>query len=142
MGTTLTRLPLRLCAMLVLLASCSATRHDTQDSRNHQSVDAAYAHARRQGVEAGVDAMRNDLQLQGTFGYIRPHVPVRTPPNVMRVWIPAFEDGERNLVQGHWVHVVISDEGWTVGQPLAPTATPLPRTPHARTSRPSAGGQR
>jgi hypothetical protein len=105
-------------------------------------LDEAYARARRQGIDAGVEAMRDDLQLRGTLGYVRPHVPVRTPPNVLRVWIPPFEDGERNLVQGHWVHVVIADEGWTVDQPVAPSAAllpPVPRTPGARTKK---GGPR
>lgn len=141
MGTTWTRLRLRLCGTLVLLASCSTAPHGPADSDGH-SLDEAYARARRHGIEAGVEAMRDDLQFQGTLGYIRPHVPVRTPPNVMRVWIPPFEDGERNLVQGHWVHVVIADEGWTVGQPVAPVATmlpPVPRTPSARTKK---GGPR
>ena len=141
MGTTWTCVRLHLCATLVLLASCSTTHHGPAGSDDH-SLDEAYARARRQGLEAGVEAMRDDLQLQGTLGYVRPHVPVRTPLNVLRVWIPPFEDGERNLVQGHWVHVVIADEGWTVSQPVAPGATPLPpvpRTPGARTKK---GGPR
>ncbi len=141
MGMTLTPLRLCLCATLALLASCSTTQRDPAGHDGHV-LDQAYARARRQGIDAGVEAMRDDLQLQGTLGYVRPHVPVRTPPNVMRVWIPPFEDGERNLVQGHWVHVVIADEGWTVGQPVAPVVTmlpPVPRTPGARTKK---GGQR
>jgi len=142
MGTTSTRLQLTLCATLVLLASCSMTRRGAHEGSGGHALDEVYAHARRQGIEAGVEAMRDDLQLQGTFGYVRPHVPVRTPPNVMRVWIPPFEDGERNLVQGHWVHVVIADEGWTVGHSVAPVSTmrpPVPRTPVAGTTK---GGQR
>ena len=141
MGTTWTRLRRRLCAMLVLLASCSTAPHGPA-SRDGHALDEAYARARRQGIDAGVEAMRDDLQLRGTLGYVRPHVPVRTPPNVLRVWIPPFEDGERNLVQGHWVHVVIADEGWTVDQPVAPSAPllpPVPRTPGARTKK---GGPR
>ncbi|SRR5581483_5304694 len=141
MGMTLIRWRLHLCGMLVLLASCSTAQRRPDGSDGH-ALDEAYARARRHGIEAGVEAMRDDLQLQGTLGYIRPHVPVRTPPNVLRVWIPPFEDGERNLVQGHWVHVVIADEGWTVGQPVAPGATmvpPVPRAPGARTKK---GGQR
>ena len=141
MGTTLTRLRLRLCVTLVLLASCSTTRRNPAGSDGH-SLDEAYARARRQGIEAGVEAMRDDLQLQGTFGYVRPHVPVRTPPHVLRVWIPPFEDGERNLVQGHWVHVVIADEGWTVGQPVAPVATMVPPVPRAPSASPKKGGPR
>ena len=131
---------LSLCAM-VLLASCSASRPHTGAAG--QSLDDVYAHARRQGGEAGAEAMRDELQLQGTFGYVRPHVPVRTPPNVMRVWIPPFADAEQNLVQGHWVHVVIADEGWVVGQQASPVAAllPSPTAPTTKTA-PSNGGHR
>ena len=131
---------LSLCGML-LLANCSASR--TRPGTEGQSLEEAYAQARRQGSEAGAEAMRDDLQLQGTFGYVRPHVPVRTPPNVMRVWIPPFADDEQNLVQGHWVHVVITDEGWTVGDQASPAAALLPYTaaPTATTG-PPRGGRR
>ena len=142
MDYTRTRLRLRLYATLVMLASCSATRGGPQDGSDGHALDAVYAHARRHGIEAGAEAMRDELQLQGTFGYVRPHVPVRTPPNVMRVWIPPFEDGERNLVQGHWVHVVIADEGWTVGQQVAPVSTMLPTIPRTPRVGATTGGQR
>ena len=94
MGTTWTPLRRRLCGTLVLLASCSTAPHGPA-SRDGHALDEAYARARRQGIDAGVEAMRDDLQLRGTLGYVRPYVPVRTPPNVLRVWIPPFEDGER-----------------------------------------------
>jgi hypothetical protein len=81
--------------MLGLLASCSTSR--ARSGTEGHSLEEVYAQARRQGSEAGAEAMRDDLQLQGTLGYVRPHVPVRTPPNVMRVWIPSFADVEQNL---------------------------------------------
>lgn len=119
-------LRLSLCGMLGLLASCSTSR--ARPGTEGHSLEEVYAQARRQGSEAGAEAIRDDLQLQGTLGYVRPHVPVRTPPNVMRVWIPPFADAEQNLVQGHWVHVVIADEGWYVGQQASPVAALLPYT--------------
>lgn len=138
-------LRLSLCGMLWLIASCSAPRPGQRNGAEGNSLDEVYAHARRQGIEAGAEALRDDLQLQGTLGYVRPDVPVRTPPNVMRVWIPTFEDAEHNLVQGHWVHVVVYDEGWYVGQQVAPVAALLPYTaptPHPPASLPTRGGQR
>jgi hypothetical protein len=131
--------------MLWLLASCSGSRSGQHTSSEGTSLDAAYAQARRHGIEAGAEALRDELQLQGTLGYVRPHVPVRTPPNVMRVWIPTFEDAEHNLVQGHWVHVVIGDEGWYIGQQVSPVAAQLsstPSTPHTPPSAPTQGGRR
>ncbi|NOT56764.1 MAG: TraV family lipoprotein [Deltaproteobacteria bacterium] len=132
---------LSLCGMLGLLASCSASRPHA--GTQGQSLEEVYAQARRQGGEAGAAAMRDDLQLQGTLGYVRPHVPVRTPPHVMRVWIPPFADAEQNLVQGHWVHVVIADEGWTVGQQASPVTALLPyTTAPTATPVPAGGGRR
>lgn len=136
---------LSLCAMLWLLASCSAHRPGQHSDDKGTSLDAAYAQARRHGIEAGAETLRDALQLQGTLGYVRPHVPVRTPPNVMRVWIPTFEDAEHNLVQGHWVHVVIGDEGWYIGQQVSPVTAHQPfavSTPHAPPSAPTPGGRR
>jgi hypothetical protein len=99
-----------------------------------KSLDEVYAHARRHGSEAGEKTLREELQMQGTLGYVRPYVPVRTPPNVMRVWIPAFEDEQHNLVQGHWVHVVVHDEGWYVGQQASPVAAMLPHAAPRRST--------
>lgn len=135
---------LSLCVMLGLLASCSASRSGQNTGSDGTSLDAAYAQARRHGIEDGAEALRDELQLQGTLGYVRPHVPVRTPPNVMRVWIPPFEDAERNLVQGHWVHVVIGDEGWYINQQVSPVTAQLPytaSTPHTAPARSKRGGR-
>ena len=145
MGYMPTILRLSLCAMLWLLASCSASRSGQHPSSDGTSLDAAYAQARRHGIEDGAAALQDELQLQGTLGYVRPHVPVRTPPNVMRVWIPPFEDAERNLVQGHWVHVVIGDEGWYINQQVSPVTAHLPYTasiPLTAPARSQRGGRR
>lgn len=135
---------LSLCAMLLLGASCTAHRPPASGGVTGTSLDEVYAHARRQGSEAGEQTLREDLQMQGTLGYLRPYVPVRTPPNVIRVWIPPFEDEQHNLVQGHWVHVVVHTEGWYTGQQASPMAAMLPHaapTPSA-TVRPAATGGR
>jgi hypothetical protein len=145
MGYTSMIFHLSLCVMLGLLASCSASRSGQHTSSDGTSLDAAYAQARRHGIEDGAETLRDELQLQGTLGYVRPHVPVRTPPNVMRVWIPPFEDAERNLVQGHWVHVVIGDEGWYLNQQASPVTAQLPytaSTPHTAPGRSKRGGRR
>ena len=145
MGYMSTIFHLSLCGMLGLLASCSPSRSRQNTGSDGTSLDAAYAQARRHGIEDGAAALREELQLQGTLGYVRPHVPVRTPPNVMRVWIPPFEDAERNLVQGHWVHVVIGDEGWYLNQQVSPVTAQLPytaSTPHTAPARSKRGGRR
>src|SRR5690349_21818501 len=62
----------------------------------------------------------------------------------MRVWIPPFEDAERNLVQGHWVHVVIGDEGWYITEQVASVTAHLPytaSTPHTAPARSKRGGR-
>ena len=76
MGYMSTILRLRLCAMLWLLASCSASRLGQHPSSDGTSLDAAYAQARRHGIEDGAAALRDELQLQGTLGY----APTRASP--------------------------------------------------------------
>ena len=138
MGCERKILILSLCGMLLLAASCAPRRLPAAEEVTSTALDEVYAHARRQGITEAEQSLREDLQMQGTLGYVRPYVPVRTPPNVMRVWIPPFEDEQHNLVQGHWVHVVVHDEGWYVGQQASPADAMLP---HAVPSRGTAAGK-
>lgn len=126
---------LSLSATLLVVASCTAQRSPTPPSAAGQSLDDVYNSARREGIAAAKDTLQHDLQLQGTLGYVRPYVPVRMPPNVMRVWIPPFVDADNHMVQGHWVHVLIRDEQWFIEQeaPVPPPAGLVPHTTTAKT---------
>jgi hypothetical protein len=81
--------------------------------------------------------VQRDLQMHGTLGYLRPYVPVRTPPNVMPVWIPSFVDEDNNLIQGHWVHILITDEQWFIE-----TAVPVETSEGGRIPHTAANGHR
>jgi hypothetical protein len=52
----------------------SAPRPDQRNGAEGNFLDEVYAQVRRQGVEAGAEALRDDLQLQGerTWGDSRP----------------------------------------------------------------------
>ena len=81
-------------------------------------------------MHAGAEALRRELTLQGTLGYVRPGVPVRTPPNVMAVWIPAFVNTEGDMVSGHWVYMVRQQEKWFIEEETGPgtAAVTVPRS--------------
>jgi hypothetical protein len=89
--------------MLLLGSSCAPHRPPRPDESVGLPLDQVYNQTRREGVQAGAEAIRRELTIQGTLGYVRPGVPVRTPPNVIAVWIPAFVNTEGDMVSGHWV---------------------------------------
>jgi len=115
------------------VASCTAQRSPTLPGTPGQSLADVYRSARREGIEAARETLQQDLQIQSTLGYVRPYVPVRLPPNVMRVWIPPFVDEDNHMVQGHWVHVMIRDEQWFI-EDNAPLSPPTGLVPHAATT--------
>src|SRR2546427_210312 len=82
MGCERKILILSLCGMLLLVASCAPRRLRAAEEATSKALDEVYAHARHQGITEAEQSLREDLQMQGTLGYMRPYVPVRTPPNV------------------------------------------------------------
>src|SRR5215470_5645752 len=122
---------LSLCNMLLLGNSCAPHRHASLEESVGQPLDQVYNQTRREGVQAGAEAIRRELTLQGTLGYVRPGVPVRTPPNVMAVWIPAFVNTEGDMVSGHWVYMVRQQEKWFIEDETGPGAAAV-SVPHSR----------
>ena len=116
--------------MLLLVSSCAPQRHPMPGDAGGQPLDQVYNQTRGEGLHAGADALRRELTIQGTLGYVRPGVPVRTPPNVMAVWIPAFVNTEGDMVSGHWVYMVRQQEKWFIEEETGPgtAAVTVPRS--------------
>lgn len=73
-----------------------------------------------------VGAAENPQDVVSTF--VTPRlpdqpVPVRTPAQVMRVWIAPWEDKDGDLVVTGFVYTEIQPRRWVIGEE-APTATP------------------
>jgi hypothetical protein len=80
--------------MLLLGSSCATHRPPLPEESVGRPLDQVYNQTRREGLHTGAEAIRRELAIQGTLGYVRPGVPVRTPPDVLAVWIPAFVNTE------------------------------------------------
>ena len=119
----------------MLAASCTAHRPPA-GTREGRSLGDVYKSVTREGGEAAEESIRRDLQVQGTLGYVNPYVPVRTPPNVMPVWIPSFVSAEGDLVSGHWVYLVVNKEQWFVEEQATDVATPV-ALPKSKPDRPT-----
>ncbi len=117
--------------MLLLGSSCAPHRPPRPEESVGLPLDQVYNQTRREGVQAGAEAIRRELTIQGTLGYVRPGVPVRTPPNVMAVWIPAFVNTEGDMVSGHWVYMVRQQEKWFIEEETGPGAAAV-AAPHSR----------
>jgi len=116
--------------MLLLGSSCALHRPPPPEESVGRPLDQVYNQTRREGVQAGAEAIRRELTIQGTLGYVRPGVPVRTPPHVMAVWIPAFVNTEGDMVSGHWVYMVRQQEKWFIEAETGPgtAAVTVPRS--------------
>lgn len=116
--------------MLLLVSSCAPQRHPMPGDAGGRPLDQVYNQTRSEGLHAGADALRRELTIQGTLGYVRPGVPVRTPPNVMAVWIPAFVNTEGDMVSGHWLYMVRQQEKWFIEEETGPgtAAVTVPRS--------------
>lgn len=115
--------------MLLLSASCAPQHRPGPDESRGRPLDQVYNETRREGLRAGAEAIQRELTMHGTLGYLRPGVPVRTPPNVMAVWIPTFVNAEGDMVSGHWVYMVRQQEKWFIEEETGPgtAAVTVPR---------------
>lgn len=123
--------------VLLLLASCSSRQRNI-DEPSGQLIDAQVRDARRDGIAAAEATVRRELQMRGTLGYVRPGVPLRTPAETMRVWIPAFTDEHGAMHEGHWVHITIEAEDWATAEDEPAVLTPSASVPRRR-PRPTKG---
>lgn len=128
----------RLVGLLLLLASCSS--HRSSEEPSGQLIESQIRDARRDGIAAAEATVRRELQLRGTLGYVRPGVPLRTPAETMKVWIPAFTDEHGAMHEGHWVHITIAAEDWATAQDDPPVLTPGASVPR-RILRPTKGAR-
>jgi hypothetical protein len=111
--------------MLLLSASCAPQHRPGPDESSGRPLDHVYNETRREGLRVGAEAIQRELTMQGTLGYLRPGVPVRTPPNVMAVWIPTFVNTEGDMVSGHWVYMVRQQEKWFIEDETGPGTAPV-----------------
>ncbi len=70
----------------------------------------------KQGMEEGTKSMleevKRNLKQKGAYGYVEPYHPVRLPPDIWKVWIADHPNEAGDLIQGHWVFMVVRPGRW------------------------------
>jgi hypothetical protein len=104
-------------AVLVCFLEACATAEKPQ-------VDpvALYKQGIEQGNKAMIEEVQRNLKQKNAYGYVEPHYPVRLPPDIRRVWIVDHQNDAGDLIQGHWVFMVVTPGRW--GSPSIPAVHP------------------
>ena len=113
-------------ALLGFPQACSTT--DPKPSRDPISV---YKDGMEQGNKAMLDEVRNKLKQKSAYGSVEPYNPLRLPHDIRKVWVVEHPNEAGDLIQGHWVFMVVQPGRWA--SPSVPALHPQneTRTPSA-----------
>ncbi len=89
-----------------------------------KSVDpvSVYKQGMEEGTKAMVEEVQKSLKQKGAYGHVEPYHPVRLPPDIRRVWVVDHPNEAGDLIQGHWVFMVVRLGRWAL--PSIPTVHP------------------
>lgn len=73
---------------------------------------AMYKKGMEEGNKAMVEEVQKNLKQKNAYGYVKPYHPVRLPPDTRRVWIVDHPNEAGDLIQGHWVFMVVRPGRW------------------------------
>ena len=90
----------------LLLQACAAAEKPQADPV------ALYKKGIEEGNQAMVEELKRNLKEKNANGYVEPYYPLRLPPDVRKVWIVDHPNESGDLIQGHWVFIVLSPERW------------------------------
>ena len=107
-------------AVSFLLLQACATAEKSQ-------VDpvAMYKKGMEEGNKAMVEEVQRKLKQKNAYGSVEPYDPLRLPPDIRRVWIVDHPNEAGDLIQGHWVFMVVTPGRWA--SPSIPAVHPNSR---------------
>jgi len=108
-------------ALLGFPQACSTT--DSKPIRDPISV---YKDGMEQGNKAMIEEVRGKLKQKGAYGSVEPYNPLRLPPDIRKVWIVEHPNEAGDLIQGHWVFMVVQPGRWA--SPSVPALHPQSET--------------
>ena len=108
------------------LQACS-----TADPKPVKDPISVYKDGMEQGSQAMLDEVRSKLKQKNAYGSVEPYYPLRLPPDIRKVWIVEHPNDAGDLIQGHWVFMVVEPGRWA--SPSVPSIHPKSetRTPSA-----------
>lgn len=71
-----------------------------------------YGSIYREGGRDTVELLRDGLRTNNVYGVTDPYIPMRTPEQVVPIWVPARVDNYGRRIEGHWEHTVIEKSKW------------------------------
>lgn len=93
---------------LLSLAGCASKPDHTQYMPAQGVYDSAYS----EGARDSIDVLREGLRSRQVYGVTDPYIPLRTPDEVIPVWVPDYVDASGRRVSGHWQHTVVRRSQW------------------------------
>ena len=85
------------------LQACSTT-----DPKPFKDPISVYKDGMEQGNKAMLDEVRSKLKQKSAYGSVEPYNPLRLPPDIRKVWIVEHPNEAGDLIQGHWVFMVVA----------------------------------
>ncbi len=115
---------LMIAAVCLLFLQACATAEKPQ-------VDpvAMYKKGMEEGNKAMVEEVQRKLKQKNAYGSVEPYDPLRLPPDIRKVWIVDHPNEAGDLIQGHWVFMVVTPGRW-----LSPSIPPVHPESGERTS--------
>ncbi len=73
---------------------------------------AMYKKGMEEGNKAMVEEVQRNLKQKNAYGYVEPYYPLRLPSDIRKVWIVDHPNEAGDLIQGHWVFMVVTPGRW------------------------------
>ena len=73
---------------------------------------AMYKKGMEEGNKAMVEQVQSKLKQKNAYGYVEPYYPLRLPSDIRKVWIVDHPNEAGDLIQGHWVFMVLTPGRW------------------------------
>jgi hypothetical protein len=83
---------------------------------------AMYKKGMEEGNNAMVEQVQSNLKQKNAYGYVEPYYPLRLPADIRKVWIVDHPNEAGDLIQGHWVFMMITPGRWA--SPSVPAVHP------------------
>lgn len=85
-----------------------------------QSLVSVHKSAAKSALKSAEDAYR-EAQYEKLSRLVRePETPLKSSPDVLRVWLLPYEGEDGSLFMERFVYLVVDQPKWTLGQPLNP----------------------
>lgn len=83
---------------------------------------AMYKKGMEEGNKAMVEEVQRKLKQKNAYGSVEPYDPLRLSPDIRKVWIVDHPNEAGDLIQGHWVFMVVTPGRWA--SPSVPAVHP------------------